>query len=131
MAWWDSKRFLEEAGNGRVVMVFKAGDTIFRQGELANQIFYLQKGSAKEIVTAGKDKVAMTGMLEPGQFFGTGAINEGRRRRSTVTTVTICQFTVYSRQAILGALNEPLGVRRDVAGEIPLGGPERRADLPG
>jgi CRP-like cAMP-binding protein len=112
---FDTNRFLSQGGVGRTVMVYLAGTIIFRQGDPADRIYYLQQGSAKETVTAGArgaiSKEAVTGMLGSGVFFGTGALSAGQLRTSTVTTVTQCQATVFVREVIDSALNEPVFAR--------------------
>lgn len=111
---FSPKRFLAESGPGRTIMVYKSGTHIFRQGDPAETIFYVQAGTAKETVTsdvAGSTKEALTTMLEPGMFFGTGAVLVGQRRRSRVTTVTTCQFMIYNRDTIIQALEEPAFVQ--------------------
>lgn len=60
-------------GEGRTVSTFRKNETAFAQGEKADKVFYIQKGSVKVVVLSEHGKEAVVGILEPGQFFGEGA----------------------------------------------------------
>lgn len=103
---FDTKRFLEQAGEGRTVLIFKSGTSIFKQSEPANLIYYLQRGRAKETIISDNGREAVVDILEEGNFFGIGAL-DGVPRPTTVTAVTICVVTAITRDAFLKAFDRP------------------------
>lgn len=105
MAAFDSKTFLEQAGEGRTILIYKKGATIFKQGDAADNIYYLLRGSAKETFTSETGEQAILGMLEGGDFFGNGAI-DGIARSTTVMPMEPCLVTEISREAMAKALNK-------------------------
>jgi CRP/FNR family cyclic AMP-dependent transcriptional regulator len=104
---FDAKAFLEQAGDGKTVLIYKAPATIFKQDDPANEVFYLQQGLLKEAVASDQGKEAVTGMIESGMFFGTGALDGNGKRRSTVVAVTACTVTAITRRVMNTALQEP------------------------
>ncbi len=103
MAAFDSKTFLEQAGEGRTILIFKKGASIFKQGESAGHVYYLQRGSAKETFAAETGEQAILAMLGAGDFFGNGAI-DGIPRSTTVTPMEPCVVTQIPREAMVSAL---------------------------
>jgi CRP-like cAMP-binding protein len=105
MAAFDSKAFLEQAGEGRTVLLYKKGANIFKQGEPAGHVYYLQRGSAAETITSETGDQAIVGMIEAGTFFGNGA-TDGIPRSTTVTPMEPCVVTEITRDAMVKALNK-------------------------
>lgn len=93
MPRFSPKQFLEREGDGKSITGYKAGEHVFKQGMPASHVFYLQIGKAKESVTSDRGKDAVLGMLEPGFFFGTSALDGTGVRESTVTAITNCLVT--------------------------------------
>lgn len=104
---FDPKQFIERVGTGKTISEHGPGQIIFKQGSTASHIFYLQSGRAKESVTSDLGKEAVVGVLEPGHFFGTSALDGGRVRVSTVVAVTTCIVTMITKDAMHHALKEP------------------------
>jgi CRP/FNR family cyclic AMP-dependent transcriptional regulator len=104
---FDPMVFLNNVGGGKTVTVYKPGQTIFRQHDVATDIFYLQTGRAKEIISSEQGKEAVVGMLEPGVFFGASGMYGGAERLSTVTALTTCTATAITQEAMKLALHRP------------------------
>ena len=66
-------------------MKIKRNQHVFEQGDVANTVFYIQKGKVKLTVLSEQGKEAAVGILEPGQFFGEGCLN-GHSLRIAITT---------------------------------------------
>jgi CRP/FNR family transcriptional regulator, cyclic AMP receptor protein len=105
-AGFDTEKFLREAGEGRTVLIFKQGTSIFKQSEPAELVYYLQRGRAKETIISDNGREAVVDILEEGNFFGTGAL-DGVPRGSTVTAVTLCVVTAITRDALAMGFNRP------------------------
>jgi CRP/FNR family cyclic AMP-dependent transcriptional regulator len=62
--------FLSKTGVGRKIIELKKGDSIFTQGDLANAVFYIQKGRIKLSVISKAGKEATIALLGDGNFLG-------------------------------------------------------------
>jgi len=101
---FDPQAFLAKVGEGRTVLAFHKNETVFSQGDTADTVFYIQKGSVKVVVLSEQGKEAVVGILEPGQFFGEGCLNGSRLRISTTTALEECVITAIAKTAMLAAL---------------------------
>jgi CRP/FNR family cyclic AMP-dependent transcriptional regulator len=108
---FDPQSYLEQAGIGRAILNLHPRAIIFEQGDPTDLVFYLQKGTAKEVVTSETGKEAIVNILEPGVFFGTSGLDGKRNRTSSVTAVSPCIVTSLTKHAIDHALREPRFVR--------------------
>src|ERR1700688_4090868 len=66
--------FLSKAGIGRTILQLKQKEAFFSQGEKADSVFYLQKGSAKITVVSKSGKEATIALLSQSDFLGEEAI---------------------------------------------------------
>ena len=101
---FDPQAFLAKVGEGRTVLAFHKNETVFSQEDVADTVFYIQKGRVKVVVLSEQGKEAVVGILEPGQFFGEGCLNGSRLRISTTTTLEECVITAIAKTAMLAAL---------------------------
>ena len=101
---FDPKLFLAEVGEGKTILKFDKNQIVFAQGDLAETVFYIQKGRIKVLVFSEQGKEAVVGILEPGQFFGEGCLNGHALRISTTTTMEECLITSITKDAMLAAL---------------------------
>src|SRR5881394_3353918 len=90
---FDPKIFLSVVGTGKTVSKYRKGEVIFAQGEMADSIYYLQRGRVKVVVLSEQGKEAVVGLIEAGQFFGEGCMNGHRFRTVTPPTMNPCFFT--------------------------------------
>ena len=105
---FDPKTFLSKVGIGKTILKFEKNQHVFEQGEVADAVFYIQKGSVKLIVLSEQGKEAVVGILEPGQFFGEGCLNGHPLRIATTTAMTECVITSITKEAMIATLrNEP------------------------
>ena len=79
---------------------------MFAQGDVADTLFYLQKGKVKLSVLSKRGKEAVVGILQPGQFFGEGSLDGHRLRISTATSMEDCVITAITKYAMLAALHD-------------------------
>jgi CRP/FNR family transcriptional regulator, cyclic AMP receptor protein len=87
----DVGAFLSEAGLGQKTAQFKPKRVFFTQGNPADSVFYLQKGSAKLTVVSKSGKEATIALLYAGDFIGEESLaSEGGRRMATATAITAC-----------------------------------------
>jgi CRP/FNR family cyclic AMP-dependent transcriptional regulator len=105
-ASFDAKEFLESLGAGKSILEFGKNENVYSQGEVADTVFYIQKGKVKLTVLSQQDKEAVVGILGPGQFFGEGCMNGHPLRIATTTALEKCIITSISKQAMTTALHE-------------------------
>ena len=86
-AIFDPKEFLAKVGEGKSILEFRRDEIVFAQGDMADTVFYLQKGRVKVVVISEQGKEAVVGILEPGQFFGEGCTNGHSLRIATTTAM--------------------------------------------
>src|SRR6202161_313589 len=95
---YDPKVFLAKVGVGKTVIEFQKNQTVFSQGDIADTVFYIQKGKVKLTVTSEQGKEAVVAILEPGQFFGEGCMNGGSIRIATTTAMEACVITAITKE---------------------------------
>jgi len=94
MTSFDAKLFLAKVGAGKTILEFRKDQNVFEQGDIADTVFYIQKGRVKLTVLSEQGKEAVVAILEPGQFFGEGCMNGHPRRIATTTAIENCVINV-------------------------------------
>ena len=97
---FDPKAFLSKVGAGKTILEFEKNQHIFEQGDVADAVFYIQKGNVKLTVLSEHGKEAVVGLLEPGQFFGEGCLNGHPLRIATTTAMEECLITSITKEAM-------------------------------
>jgi CRP-like cAMP-binding protein len=69
---FNAQAFLDSAGLARTVVEYRRSETIYIQGETAENVLYVQKDGIKLSVVNEVGKEAVVAMLGPGDFFGEG-----------------------------------------------------------
>ena len=86
-AAFDPKQFLAKVGDGKSISKYQKDQIVFRQGEVADAVFYIQSGKIKLTVVSERGKEAVVGILEPSHFFGEGCLNGHPLRVTTATAI--------------------------------------------
>ena len=102
---FDPKAFLAKVGTGKVILEFQENQNVFTQGDVADTVFYIQKGRIKLTVLSEQGKEAVVAILEPGHFFGEGCMNGHKLRMSTATTLDNCVITSVTKNAMLTTIH--------------------------
>jgi CRP/FNR family cyclic AMP-dependent transcriptional regulator len=97
--------FFTQAGVGKAIQEYRKNQVIFAQGEVADSVFYIQKGRVKLTVISEQGKEAVVAILETGQFFGEGCLNGHPRRIATTTAMEDCVITSITKTAMLAELH--------------------------
>ena len=103
---FDPKIFLSVVGTGKTVSKYQKGQVIFAQGDVADSIYYLQRGRVKVVVLSEQGKEAVVGLIEAGQFFGEGCMNGQELRIATTTAMEACLITAIKKSAMLAAIEK-------------------------
>src|SRR5580704_15254842 len=84
---------------------FATGRTIFRQGDIAETLMYIQRGRVKLSVASKADKVAIVAILGPGEFLGEACLGSQNIRLRTATAMTPMVLKVIERNEMIRALH--------------------------
>jgi CRP/FNR family transcriptional regulator, cyclic AMP receptor protein len=102
---FDPKTFLAAIGEGRRIVRASKKQTIYTQGDAADAVFYVQKGSVKLSVVAHNGKEATIGILNPGDFCGEGSLAGQLLRMGSATAMTDCELMRIDKEAMIVALH--------------------------
>ena len=105
-ATFDAHEFLGKVGVGKAILKLEKNQNVFVQGDVADTVYYIQKGKIKLTVISQHDKEAVVGILGPGQFFGEGCMNGHPLRISTTTAIEACIVTSITKQAMKITLHD-------------------------
>jgi len=103
---FDAKVFIAKVGAGKTILEFRKNQHIFKQGDVADTVFYIQNGRVKLTVLSEQGKEAVVAILEPGQFFGEGCMNGHKLRISTTTAMEDCVITSITKDAMVAAIHD-------------------------
>lgn len=103
---FDAKSFLAKVGVGRSVAKYAKNQTIFAQGDVADAVFYVQKGKVKITVVSQQGKEAVVAILSSDDFFGEGCLAGQPRRMSTVRAMTDAAIMRLDKSAMLAIIHK-------------------------
>jgi CRP/FNR family cyclic AMP-dependent transcriptional regulator len=103
---FDAQASLAKVGIGKTMLEFKKSQDIFEQGDVADAVYYLQKGKVKLTVLSDQGKEAVVGILEPGQFFGESCLTGHKLRISRTTAIEHCIVTAITKAAMIALLHD-------------------------
>ena len=103
---FDPLEFLARVGAGKTILEFHRNQTVFAQGDVADTVFYIQKGKVKLTVLSEQGKEAVVAILQPGQFFGEGCLNGHPLRIATTTAMEDCTVTAIAKDAMIAMLHQ-------------------------
>ena len=103
---FEPKVFLAKVGEGKTIIEFHKNQNVFSQGDVADTVFYIQKGKVKLTVTSEQGKEAVVAILKSGQFFGEGCMNGHSMRIATTTAMEDCVITTIAKDAMIAALHD-------------------------
>ena len=84
---FDAKVFLATVDGGRTKSNYGKGQTIFRQGDPSDAVFYIEKGKVKVTVVSEQGKEAIVAFLEEGDFIGEACLRGQSLRIATATAM--------------------------------------------
>ena len=104
---FDPEAFLEKVGLGRSLIELKKSQVLFSQGEAADAVFYIKKGTVKLTVVSQRGKEATVALLESGNFVGESCIAAAEDiRMVTATALTRCTLMRIERTEMVRVLHE-------------------------
>jgi CRP/FNR family transcriptional regulator, cyclic AMP receptor protein len=98
------QEFLAKIEGGKTIRKYTRKKAIFRQGEPADSIFYIEKGKVKLGVVSDRGKEAVVAILGPGDFLGEGCLAGQALRMSSATPLSDCKVVRIDKDATIRAL---------------------------
>ncbi|MEX0693893.1 MAG: Crp/Fnr family transcriptional regulator [Rhodospirillales bacterium] len=103
---FDTKLFLDSVPGGRRSVSYAANDVIFRQGDPADAVYYLEKGSVRITVVSDQGKEGVIAILGAGDFFGEGCLVGQGLYLATASAAKQTSAIAVDKVAMIRALNE-------------------------
>ena len=100
---FDAPAFLDSVGVARVLVTYRARETIFTQGDPGAHVMYIQAGSVTLSVRSKAGREAVVATLGSGNFFGEGCLagQQIRTRSATATAPSAILFVEKQQMARL------------------------------
>jgi CRP/FNR family cyclic AMP-dependent transcriptional regulator len=102
---FNLQTFLSTIDGGRKIVTLPKKQTVFCQGDVADSVFYLQKGKVKLTVVATSGKEATIGILNEGDFFGEGCLTGQPRRMCSATAMTDCTVMRIDKKSMMSVIH--------------------------
>jgi CRP/FNR family cyclic AMP-dependent transcriptional regulator len=103
---FDAQAFLDSSGVEGKAIDFRPNAVIYRQGDPAETVMYLQKGRVKLSVISHAGKEAVVGVLGRGDFFGEGCLAGQPVRMGSVTAMVATSVLVIEKKKMVRLLHE-------------------------
>jgi CRP/FNR family transcriptional regulator, cyclic AMP receptor protein len=103
---FDTNLFLATVSDGRKSVKYKAKDIIFRQGDPADAVYYLEKGSVQITVISEQGKEGVITTLGEGDFFGEGCLAGQELYLYTATATKQTTAVTVEKKVMNRALQE-------------------------
>ena len=103
---FNPKSFLAKVGEGRSIGKYRKDQVLFSQGDLADAVFYIQKGKVKVTVVSEQGKEAVVAILGPDEFFGEGCLAGQARRIANVAAMTDAVIMRLEKAAVVRVIHQ-------------------------
>src|SRR3984893_2549163 len=103
---FDPKAFLSKVNGARTVSEYRKDQVVYRQGDPADSVFYIQSGEVKKIVVSEQGKEAVVAVLGTGNFFGEGCLGGQVLRLATVTALTESVIARITKAEIVSVIHK-------------------------
>ena len=101
---FDPKAFLSSAGAGRKLISFRKGERIFSQGDAADSLFVIQKGTVKLGVKSQAGKEAILDILSDADLVGNDSVAGRDVRTASASAITDCCLLRITKKVMMLAL---------------------------
>jgi CRP/FNR family cyclic AMP-dependent transcriptional regulator len=103
---FDPKVFLSKVNGGRKISDYRKDNIVYRQGDPADSVFYIQSGKIKATVVSAHGKEAVVAVLGTDDFFGEGCLAGQPLRLATVSAMTKCVIVRIAKADITRVIHE-------------------------
>jgi CRP/FNR family cyclic AMP-dependent transcriptional regulator len=103
---FDVEEFLESTDSPRAIAKYRRGEIVFSQGDVGDDVRYVQKGAIKLSVLSRTGKEAVVAMLAPGDFFGESTLAGQSIRIATASATVASCVLIIAKDAMLRLLRD-------------------------
>ena len=107
---FSAQAFLDSAGVAKGSRDYGRGETIFMQGDVCEDVLYIQTGGVKLSVLSKHGREAVVAMLGPGDFFGEGCLAGQPIRMGSATAITPSTVLLVRKKKMLELLHKQQGM---------------------
>ena len=100
--------FLEKFARDTIVSVFQKKQILFAQGDTADTIFFIRKGTVKVSVVSTQGREAVIAILGPDELLGEGVLIGQPKRLATATAMIDCTVLKVVRAEVQRLLQEDI-----------------------
>ncbi len=113
---FDAEMFLKRIGNRKSTRAYKNNESIFKQDDTADAMFYVDAGDVKLTVLSKRGKKAVIAIFRQGDFFGEGCLGTPSLRISSATAVHQATITRVPKATIVRIIHDdPIFARLFIA----------------
>jgi len=102
---FNPQAYLESVGASKKVAEFRKKQAIFSQGDAADSVLYIQKGSVKLTVVNETGQEAVVAVFGSGDFFGEGGLAGQTVRMGTATAMVPTTVLVIGKDEMVRVLH--------------------------
>jgi CRP-like cAMP-binding protein len=103
---FNAQAFLDSAGLSKKIVAYGRGETIFTQGDLCEDVLYIQTGGVKLSVLSKTGREAVVAMIGPGDFFGEGCLAGQPLRMGSATAITPSEILFVEKEKMVRLLHK-------------------------
>jgi CRP/FNR family cyclic AMP-dependent transcriptional regulator len=97
--------FLAAMTTGKSTREYRPGQSVFAQGDVADAVFYVERGKVKMTVVSRRGKEAIVGILGRGAFFGESCLAVQPLRLSTARTLQASTIVRVEKKTMVALLH--------------------------
>ncbi len=103
---FNPRSFLQRVGAQKTTREYQDRQAIYSQGDAADAMFHIQKGSVKLVVASPRGKEAVIAILGPGDVFGEGCLVNRSLRKSTATAIQLCTISCVKKGTMVRLIHQ-------------------------
>jgi CRP-like cAMP-binding protein len=103
---FDPKAFLSKVNGGQTRSKYKKGEIVYRQGDPADSVFYVQSGKVKKTLVSDQGREAVVAVFGTDDFFGERCLAGQPRRFATASAITECEITRIPKVKIIEVIHK-------------------------
>jgi CRP/FNR family cyclic AMP-dependent transcriptional regulator len=107
---FNAQAFLDSSGFAKTVVEYARGESIFTQGDVCEDVFYIQAGGVKLSVLSKTGREAVVAMLAAGDFFGEGCLAGQPLRMGSATAITPSVILLVGKEKMVRLLHKQHGM---------------------
>ena len=103
---FEPEAILALIGPGQRTVAYQPKQTVFRQGDAADAVFYIQKGKVQLTVVSAQGKEGVIAMLGAGEFFGEGCLAGQQTHLASAVATAESLIVVVEKATMVRMLHE-------------------------